>query len=95
MNALLNSIRMLFGKRPRSLQVGAICRDSGTGEVLLITSRGTGRWVIPKGWPMAGRSLAGAANGEELPNFDRILEEATALLTGVKRSDGVRGDEAR
>lgn len=64
MNALLNSIRMLFGKRPRSLQVAAICREPGNGKVLLITSRGTGRWVIPKGWPMAGRSLAGAAARE-------------------------------
>jgi 8-oxo-dGTP pyrophosphatase MutT (NUDIX family) len=26
--------------------------DAGTVEVLLITSRGTGRWVVPKGWPM-------------------------------------------
>ncbi|MDP0928068.1 NUDIX hydrolase [Paracoccus onubensis] len=64
MNALLRSIRLLFGKRPRSLQVGAVCRDPDTGKVLLITSRGTGRWVIPKGWPMAGRSLAGAAARE-------------------------------
>jgi len=24
-------------------------------EILLITSRGTGRWIIPKGWPMKGR----------------------------------------
>ena len=23
-------------------------------QVMLITSRGTGRWVIPKGWPMKG-----------------------------------------
>jgi len=23
-------------------------------QVMLITSRGTGRWVIPKGWPMQG-----------------------------------------
>ncbi|RJE87893.1 NUDIX hydrolase [Paracoccus onubensis] len=64
MNALLRSIRLLFGKRPRSLQVGAVCRDPDSGKVLLITSRGTGRWVIPKGWPMAGRSLAGAAARE-------------------------------
>lgn len=26
-------------------------KKSGEIEVLLITSRGTGRWVIPKGWP--------------------------------------------
>ena len=30
-------------------------------EFLLITSRGTGRWIIPKGWPMPGRTLAQAA----------------------------------
>lgn len=24
-------------------------------EIMLITSRGTKRWVIPKGWPMAGK----------------------------------------
>lgn len=64
MNALARSLRLFLGKRPASLQVGAICRDPASGQVLLITSRGTGRWVIPKGWPMAGRSLAGAAAQE-------------------------------
>lgn len=63
MNALRNSLRMLLGRRPAALQVAAICRNAA-GDVLLITSRGTGRWVIPKGWPMAGRSLAGAAAQE-------------------------------
>jgi 8-oxo-dGTP pyrophosphatase MutT (NUDIX family) len=36
-------------------QVGALCvrqADDGSAQVLLITSRGSGRWVIPKGWPM-------------------------------------------
>jgi 8-oxo-dGTP pyrophosphatase MutT (NUDIX family) len=36
----------------------------GRVEVLLITSRDTGRWVIPKGWPMQGLTLAGAAERE-------------------------------
>jgi 8-oxo-dGTP pyrophosphatase MutT (NUDIX family) len=27
----------------------------GTTEILLLTSRETERWVIPKGWPMIGR----------------------------------------
>lgn len=38
-------------------QVGAITYrkiESGKVELLLITSRDTGRWLIPKGWPMAG-----------------------------------------
>lgn len=39
-------------------QYGALCWRAHRGqiEVLLITSRDTGRWVIPKGWPMAGLS---------------------------------------
>lgn len=39
-------------------QYGALCWRAHRGqiEVLLITSRDTGRWVIPKGWPM--RDLA-------------------------------------
>lgn len=46
------------GKRPPSLQVGALCwRVSAKGlRILLITSRDTGRWVIPKGWPMKKRT---------------------------------------
>ena len=33
----------------------------GTWTVLLITSRETRRWVIPKGWPMSGKSEPEAA----------------------------------
>jgi 8-oxo-dGTP pyrophosphatase MutT (NUDIX family) len=49
-----------------SKQYGAICwrMHRGKVEVLLITSRDTGRWVIPKGWPMDGRSPAQAAAQE-------------------------------
>ena len=55
---------MLLGRRPAAIQVGALCINPGSGQVLLVTSRGTGRWIIPKGWPMEGRSLAGAAARE-------------------------------
>ena len=63
MKALRKSLAMLFGKRPPAMQVAALCLD-GDGRALLITSRGTGRWIIPKGWPMEGRSLPGAAARE-------------------------------
>ncbi len=33
-------------------------------EILLITSRGTGRWVLPKGWPQIGKTLAQSARME-------------------------------
>lgn len=64
MKAFRQSLQMLLGKRPPAMQVGAVCVDPETGQVLLISSRGTGRWIIPKGWPMEGRSLAGAAARE-------------------------------
>lgn len=50
---------------PRT-QYGAICwrlRD-GHIEVLLITSRDTGRWIIPKGWPIKGLSPEASAAQE-------------------------------
>ncbi|MEC5293208.1 NUDIX hydrolase [Aurantimonas sp. C2-6-R+9] len=58
---------------PRSLdqtpqkQYGAIpyrFTPDGDLQVLLITSRDTGRWVIPKGWPMQWFSPAEAAAQE-------------------------------
>jgi len=30
----------------------------------MVTTRDSGRWVLPKGWPMKGRTLAGAAQQE-------------------------------
>ncbi len=44
-------------------QVAALCwrLRKGTVVVLLVTSRDTGRWVLPKGWPMAGRAPHEAA----------------------------------
>lgn len=50
----------------RPLQTGVIpWRRSASGlEVLLITSRRSGKWTIPKGWPMLFRTLAEAASQE-------------------------------
>jgi 8-oxo-dGTP pyrophosphatase MutT (NUDIX family) len=36
----------------------------GQVEILLITSRTTKRWIIPKGWPMDGRADYNAAKRE-------------------------------
>ena len=51
-------------------QVGALVWRMADGvlEVLLITSRDTGRWIIPKGWPMDGKkSHEVAARGHAPP----------------------------
>jgi len=50
-------------------------------EVLLLTSRDTGRWVLPKGWPMSGKGPASAAKRE-------ALEEAGVVGKIGKRSIG-------
>lgn len=52
---------------PASTQYAALCyRTDANGKtrVLLITSRDTGRWVLPKGWPVAGLSAPGSAARE-------------------------------
>lgn len=53
-------------QRPRQVQTAALCyRGAGAGvQVLLITSRGTGRWIIPKGWLMRGKNAGEAAATE-------------------------------
>ena len=54
-------------KKPeRKKQYAALpWRSSGSRrEILLISSRDTGRWVIPKGWPIKGLSPAETAARE-------------------------------
>lgn len=51
-------------------------------EILLVTSRGIGRWVIPKGWPVRGKSPRGSAAVE-------ALEEAGVTGQVSKRPIGV------
>ncbi|WP_296819232.1 NUDIX hydrolase [Brevundimonas sp.] len=55
-------------QRASRRQVGALCwRDGASGrEVLLVTSRETGRWIIPKGGRMSGVPDAQAAAQEAL-----------------------------
>jgi len=49
------------------LQYAALPYRVGDGlEILLITSRETGRWVLPKGWPMKGKAAHAAAAREAL-----------------------------
>ncbi|MCR6499298.1 NUDIX hydrolase [Shinella sp. CPCC 101442] len=67
LNRIASDVQLMF-RRPMREQYGALCyrlkKRSSAVEVLLITSRDTGRWVIPKGWPMDGKSAAAAAARE-------------------------------
>lgn len=53
-------------KRDVRTQFGALCWrvKNGTLQVLLITSRRSRRWIIPKGWPMDQQTPADAAKTE-------------------------------
>ncbi|ALI55010.1 NUDIX hydrolase [Celeribacter marinus] len=55
-----------FFRRPNRVQSAALCYRKGESgkEVLLISSRGTGRWILPKGWPIDGKDGAGTAAQE-------------------------------
>lgn len=57
-------------------------------EVLLVTSLGTKRWIIPKGWPMNGRAPHEAAAREALEEagvFGEVGSEAIGSYRYDKR----------
>ena len=88
--------------QPPQLQVAALCwRRSAKGlRILLITSRDTGRWVIPKGWPMRKRTEAQAAareafeeaglQGEIAPRSIGVYRYVKSLDAGRKLACAVR-----
>ena len=62
----LKSGRSKSDQAPEGQQVAALCYrfEKKALRVLLITSRDTGRWVLPKGWMMGGMTAADAAAQE-------------------------------
>ncbi|WP_439272235.1 NUDIX hydrolase [Pseudochrobactrum sp. HB0163] len=75
----------------RLLQVAALVyRNPGPSpEILLITSRGTGRWITPKGWPKAGRTLHDMALREA---FEEAGIRGTVNPDPIGRYDYVKYD---
>lgn len=66
---LASDVQLMFRRPPRQ-QYAALCyrvkKKTNEVEVLLMTSRDTGRWVIPKGWPMNGKCSHEVAAREAL-----------------------------
>lgn len=64
---LVNNVQLLM-RRPLRQQYAALCyrlpKGSKDPEILLLTSRETRRWVIPKGWPMDGKKAHAVAERE-------------------------------
>lgn len=87
--ACFRAILSLF-YRPDLLQVAALCiRGEGKEtELLLVHSLDSKRWIIPKGWPMRGKTLAEAAAieaWEEAGVRGEILPEAIGSFAYQKR----------
>lgn len=80
----VDRVRRLFGDAPCKLQVAALpWRSTGNGvEVMLITSRDTGRWVLPKGWVEKDEKLWRAA--------EREAEEEAGLTGQMARNEAGR-----
>ncbi len=77
-------------------QFAALCfrirRDKP--EVLLITSRGSRRWIIPKGWPMHGKTPGESAlqeAWEEAGVKGRAIERCIGIYSYNKVVDGNKG----
>ena len=82
----------MTSKRIRQ-QVGALpyrTIDKGKVELLLITSRDTGRWLIPKGWPMRKKKpheVARQEAWEEAGVRGRVRKKAWGHYTYMKKLD--------
>ncbi|MFW2542533.1 NUDIX hydrolase [Primorskyibacter sp. 2E107] len=73
--------------RPPQYQVAALCyqRTGSDLRILLITSRETKRWILPKGWPMSGRDAGGAARQEAWEEAGVRPAETPSFLVGAYR----------
>lgn len=70
-------------------QVAALCwrKNKGRKEVLLVTSRDTGRWIVPKGWLIDGLSAAQSAMREAWEEAGVRGDPKKARLAGQFRYD--------
>jgi 8-oxo-dGTP pyrophosphatase MutT (NUDIX family) len=82
-----------FGKRGVRTQFAALCyryNDKGKLRICLVTSRRSKRWILPKGWPMNGRTPGRAAAieaYEEAGVKGRVSEQSLGIFDYRKKSD--------
>lgn len=89
-------LSLLVCPLPAAEQVGALCwrLHKRRTQVLLVTSRDTGRWVLPKGWPIPGLTPE-AASAQEAWEEAGVLGKVAALSIGHYFYDKIRpGAEA-
>jgi len=76
-------------------QFGALCwrRRAGEVEILLVTSRGSKRWIIPKGWPVDRATPAAAAETEAWEEAGVSGKVSPVCLGIYSYEKVVQGDE--
>ncbi len=79
-----------------SPQYGAICwRKSAAGfDVLLISSRETGRWVVAKGWPIKGLDAPAIAAREAWEEAGVVGKVCDTCLGGYTYQKALPGDQS-
>lgn len=94
MSRIASDVQLMLRRPPRQ-QYAALCyrprKKQGGIEVLLLTSRDTGRWVIPKGWPMAGKKSHAVAEREaweEAGVKGKVSHEPFGYYSYAKGMDG-------
>ena len=72
--------------------------EDGETLVLLVTSRETGRWVLPKGWPekrLSGREVAAKEAYEEAGIEGKVVGTRIGSYTYLKRLSGEKTIECK
>ncbi len=77
-------------------QVAALCwrLRAGAVQLLMVTSRGTGRWIVPKGWQIAGQDAAASAlteAWEEAGVRGTVASDPVGIFNYVKLLDDGTG----
>ena len=88
MSATAKHVEGIAHLEPRQQFAALPYRTAGELKVLLITSRETRRWVIPKGWPMKGKSPQATAARE-------AMEEAGVVGQIAKKALGAYAYDKR
>ena len=81
-----------YDKRDVRSQFAALCFrvHKDRTEVLMITSRRSGRWIVPKGWPMPGKTPAQAAiteAWEEAGVHGKVYDQCLGIFSYHKAFD--------
>lgn len=67
--------------------------DEANLRVLLISSRGTGRWVLPRGWPKPGESGAEAASREAVEEAGVTGRITTNAIGSYRYDKGLKSGD--